>query len=382
MSESGARAKKTKGPLQGLRVVEMGAIGPVPFCGMMLADMGADVIRVDRPNTPRLAEDVTARNKRLVYADLQDARDLPAVQVLVGSADVLLEGFRPGVMERMGLGPAPCHERNSALVYGRMTGWGQTGPLASAAGHDINYIALTGALHAMGRGDEAPPPPLNLVGDYGGGAMLLAVGILAALRESQACGKGQVVDAAMVDGSALLLALFYGLKAQHKWTNRRGSNLLDGGAPHYDTYACADGKFVAIGPLEPKFFAEFCARCGLDEDFTRHQQSRAHWPLMKLRLRDMFLTKTRDEWCSLLEGTDACFAPVLDWDEAPDHPHNRSRDVFFKIGDVIQPSPAPRFSRTPSGVPEPFCTTSLDALVVEWQRAADTSTNLGGANAH
>jgi alpha-methylacyl-CoA racemase len=349
-----------------VRVVEMAGIGPGPFCGMMLADLGADVVCIERPGTARDASDVTARGKRRVEIDLQAPGGSEAALGLIGRADLLVEGFRPGVMERLGLGPTPCLRANPRLVYGRMTGWGQTGPLASAAGHDINYIALTGALHAIGRPGEAPPPPLNFVGDYGGGAMLLAVGLLAALHEARNCGRGQVVDAAMTDGAALLSSLFYGMKAAGQWSAHRGENLLDGAAHFYDTYACADGKFVAIGALEPKFFARLCELCGLDDALCASQMDRSQWPLMKLRIADVFRTRTRDEWCALLEGTDACFAPVLDWDEAPAHAHNQARGTFMTLGGVVQPAPAPRFSRTAPPPPQASRIQPLDGVLESW----------------
>jgi len=357
------------GPLEGLRVVEMAGLGPAPFCAMVLADLGADVVCIERPGTKRDATDITARGKRHVALDLQTAAGVEAVLALIVKADVLVEGFRPGVMERLGLGPKPCHKFNPKLVYGRMTGWGQTGPLAGAAGHDINYIAITGALHAIGRPGEAPPPPLNYVGDYGGGAMLLAVGVLAALHEAKFSGQGQVVDAAMTDGAALMSSLFYGLKAAGSWTVQRGDNLLDGAAHFYDTYACADGKFVSIGALEAKFFAQLCELCGLEPAFAAGQMDRSRWPLMKLRLADVFRTRTRDEWCALLEGTDACFAPVLDFDEAPQHLHNQARGTFVALQGVVQPAPAPRFSRTAPAHPVPAVRGDAAAVLQGWGAA-------------
>jgi alpha-methylacyl-CoA racemase len=350
------------GPLDGLRVVEMAGLGPGPFCGMVLADLGADVVCIERPGTRRDSTDVTARGKRHVALDLQTPEGIESALALIVKADALIEGFRPGVMERLGLGPADCHVRNPKLVYGRMTGWGQTGPLARAAGHDINYIAVTGALHAIGRPGEAPPPPLNYVGDYGGGAMVLAVGILAALHEARDSGQGQVVDAAMTDGAALLSSVFYGMKAAGKWSTQRGDNLLDGGAHFYDTYACADGKFISVGAIESKFFAQLCELCGLESEFAAGQMDRSRWPMMKLRLADVFRTRTRDEWCALLEGTDACFAPVLDFDEAPQHLHNQARGTFVTLQGVVQPAPAPRFSRTP--LPHPAAAMPVDAATI------------------
>jgi alpha-methylacyl-CoA racemase len=358
------------GPLDGVRVIEMAGIGPGPFCAMVLADLGADVVSIERPGTQRGATDVTARGKRHVAIDLQAPGGPEAALALIARADLLVEGFRPGVMERLGLGPAACHDANPRLVYGRMTGWGQTGPLAKAAGHDINYIALSGALHAVGRPGEAPPPPLNYIGDYGGGAMLLAVGLLAALHEARRSGGGQVVDAAMTDGAALLSSMFYGMKAAGDWSMQRGANLLDGGAHFYDTYACADGKFIAVGALEPKFFARLCELCGLDEAFSASQMDRSRWPLMKLRLADVFRTRTRDDWCAQLEGTDACFAPVLTWDEAPLHPHNLARGTFVDLQGVVQPAPAPRFSRTPPARPVAARAQDLTGVLDSWGAAA------------
>lgn len=362
------------GPLEGVKVVEMAGVGPAPFCGMLLADLGADVVCIERPGTQRDAADITSRGKRRVAIDLQASGASDTAMSLIAGADLLVEGFRPGVMERLGLGPAACHRVNRRLVYGRITGWGQTGPLSGAAGSDINYIALSGALQAVGRAGEPPPPPLNYVGDLGGGSMLLAVGLLAALHEANATGRGQVVDAAMTDGAALLSSMYYGMKASGAWSGRRGENLLDGGAHFYDTYACADGKFVSVGAVEPKFFARLCELCGLDADFCSAQMDRARWPLMKLRLADLFLTRTRDKWCELLEGTDACFAPVLDWDEAPAHPHNAARGTFATLQGVVQPAPAPRFSRTPARAPSASRTELLSTVLTDWGlRAAATN---------
>ena len=366
MSDTAGRGQGMAGPLQRVRVVEMAGLGPGPFCAMMLADLGADVACIERPGTERAPSDVTARGKRHLQIDLQSPAGRDAALALIARADLLVEGFRPGVMERLGLGPVPCQQANASLVYGRMTGWGQTGPLAAAAGHDINYIALTGALHAIGRPGEAPPPPLNYVGDYGGGAMLLAVGLLAALHEARRTGRGQVVDAAMTDGAALLSSLFYGMKAAGAWSSQRGDNLLDGAAHFYDTYACADGKYVAIGAIEPRLFRRLCELCGLEDAFCAAQMDRSRWPLMKLRLADMFRTRTRAEWCALLEGSDACFAPVLDWDEAPVHPHNQARGTFVAVDGVVQPAPAPRFSATPAAVPQPARAADATQVLRDW----------------
>ncbi len=344
------------GPLHGLRVIELASIGPGPMCGMLLADLGADVVRIDRleasglgvPMGPRY--DVNARSRRSVALDLKSPAGVAAALRLIGRADVLIEGWRPGVAERLGLGPADCHARHPALVYGRMTGFGQEGPLAGAAGHDINYIALSGALHAIGPAGGKPVPPLNLVGDYGGGALYLAFGVLAALFERQRSGRGQVVDAAMVDGAASLMSIFNGLQAAGAWGAPRGENLLDGGAPFYDTYETADGRHVAIGALEPKFFADLVQRLALDPKFIHRQYDRRLWPELRAALAAVLRTSTRDEWCALLEGSDACFAPVLALAEAPAHAHARARHAYVELDGVVQPGAAPRFSRS---VPEP-----------------------------
>jgi alpha-methylacyl-CoA racemase len=333
----------------------MVGIGPCPFAAMMLADMGADVIRIDRkpdlnaPNPyPMLGTkfDVMARGRRSLALDLKDPRARQLLLDLVAKADVLVEGFRPGVMERLGLGPDACLERNPRLVYGRVTGWGQTGPLSQAAGHDLNYLALSGMLHAMGRASAPPAPPLNLVGDFGGGAMMLAFGVVCAAFEAKQSGKGQVVDAAMTDGAALLGAMMYGLRAFGSWSDAREANLLDGGAPFYDCYACADGKFISIGAIEPQFYAQLLALSGIEDPQFRKQWRQADWPELKRKFADIFAARTRDEWCRLLEGTDVCFAPVLDMAEAPRHPHNAARATFVEVDGVTQPAPAPRFSRT------------------------------------
>lgn len=344
------------GPLAGLKVVELVGLGPAPFCAMLLADMGAEVIRIDRPGAggalglaPR--HDVSARGRRSLALDLKKPGAVDAVLALVERADMLIEGFRPGVMERLGLGPETCLRRNPRLVYGRMTGWGQHGPLAERAGHDIDYIALSGALHAVGSAGGGPLPPLNYVGDYGGGAMLLAFGLLCGLHEARGSGRGQVIDAAMTDGSALLSALFYGMRAAGAWRLERGGNLIDGGAPFYATYACADGKHVAVGALEPPFYAELLRRLGLTDVDAGAQMDRGRWPALRQQFAAAFAGRTRAEWCAVFEGSDACFAPVLDWDEAPRHAHNRARETFVEIDGVTQPAPAPRFSRTPAVLP-------------------------------
>jgi len=347
-------------------VVELAGIGPGPFCAMMLGNLGADVVRIARPGTAADSTDVTGRNRRSVQLDLRTNEGRDQALTLISSAELLIEGYRPGVMERLGLGPDPCLQRNPRLVYGRMTGWGQTGPLAQAAGHDINYIAITGALHATGRPDEPPVPPLNLIGDYGGGAMMLAVGLLAALLEARQSGHGQVVDAAMSDGAALLSAFVYGLKAQGRWSNARGENMLDGGAPFYDSYACADGRYIAIGAIEPQFYAELRQRCGIQDPLFDDPADASRWPLLKLKMADIFRTRTREQWCTLLEGTDACFAPVLDWDEAPQHPHHIARQTYVTVDGVLQPGPAPRFLRTPAATPQAVQELSIGDVLARW----------------
>ncbi len=370
------------GPLTGLKIVEMVGLGPAPFCAMMLADMGAEVIRIaqkPRPgadnNIPMLNTrfDVLARGRRSLALDLKQARGVAAALHLIGSADAVIEGYRPGVMERLGLGPEPCLQRNPKLIYGRMTGWGQSGPLAKAAGHDINYIALSGALHAIGRPGEPPPPPLNLVGDFGGGAMMMAFGIVCALLEARSSGKGQVIDAAMTDGAALLTAMVYGLKAHGNWIDKRGTNLLDGGAHFYDSYACADGKFIAIGAIEPQFYALLLKLCAIDDPDFHPQMDRSRWPALKQKLATLFKTKTRNQWCDLLEGSDACFAPVLDLEEAPQHPHNRARQAFIELDGVTQPAPAPRFSRTPAELSRPPAQAGEHSaeVLVDWGVSVD-----------
>jgi alpha-methylacyl-CoA racemase len=341
------------GPLKGYTIIEMAGIGPCPMAGMMLADMGAEVIRVERGTRlpPDRRKDVSFRGKQSIALDLKKPAGVEALLRLIEQADVFLEGYRPGVAERLGIGPEVCQARNRKLVYGRMTGWGQDGPLAQAAGHDINYIALTGALYAMGRQGERPVPPLNLVGDMGGGGMLLAVGVLAALLEAQRSGQGQVVDAAMIDGAAQLMWMFHGFHAAGLWNaEQRGVNLLDGGAPFYDSYETADGRYVALGPIEPQFYAELLRLSGADARQMAGQDNPRQWPQLRAELSRIFKTKTRDEWCRLLEGSDACFAPVLSMLEAPQHPHNEARGTYIEIDGVVQPAPAPRFSRTASTV--------------------------------
>jgi alpha-methylacyl-CoA racemase len=342
------------GPLQGLRVIEIEGLGPAPFCGMMLADMGAEVISVGRASSdvPRV-DRISERGKRTVALNLKHPEGVEALLAMVARADVLIEGFRPGVAERLGFGPDICHARNPRLVYGRMTGWGQTGPMAAAAGHDINYIALSGALHAIGRAGEKPVPPLNLVGDFGGGGMFLAFGVMCAVFEAQRSGKGQVVDASMVEGAATLMHMMYAMKASGAWRDERGVNILDTGAHFYDTYETADGKYVALGSIEPQFYALLLQHAGLDAAQFTPQNDAAQWPVMRDRLTAVMRSKTRDEWCALMEGTDVCFAPVLSMGEAPSHPHNRARGSFVDIEGVTQAAPAPRFSRTAPATPAP-----------------------------
>ena len=343
------------GPLSGIRVLELAGIGPGPFCGMMLADMGADLLRVDRlepvdlglPLDPKF--DVIARGRRSIALDLKDARAIEIALAIIAKADVLIEGFRPGVTERLGLGPDACLARNPRLVYGRVTGWGQDGPMAQAAGHDINYIAIAGALHAVGP-PERPAPPLNLVGDYGGGAMYLAFGIICALWERHSSGRGQVVDTAMSEGAASLMSIFYGRIAAGLWHDKRGVNILDGGAPWYNVYETADGKYVAIGAIEGRFYANLMAQLGLDRPSLPDQYDRTRWEELRASLVRVFKQKTRDEWCEALAGHDVCIAPILSMAEAPSHPHNRARGAFFESHGVVQPRPAPRFSRTPGEV--------------------------------
>jgi alpha-methylacyl-CoA racemase len=347
------------GPLAGLKVLELEAIGPAPFCGMLLADLGADVLLVDRPTDPGLgferqrASDVMLRGRRSVTLDLKSAAGIAAALELIARADALIEGFRPGVLERMGLGPDILLARNARLVIGRMTGWGQDGPLAPRAGHDIDYIALSGALHAIGNAGGRPVPPLNLVGDFGGGGMLLGFGVLAALIEAQRSGKGQVVDAAMVEGAGLLTTMFWGMAAAKQWSDRRGENVLDSGAPWYDTYETRDGRFVAIGAIESKFYAELLQRLGLSDEALPAQHDRKGWPALRARFADIVRTKTRDEWSDVFTDSDACFAPILSFAEAKAHPHNVARGAHLTVGGVDQPAPAPRFSRTPGIVRRP-----------------------------
>lgn len=338
------------GPLTGYRIVELAGIGPGPFCGMMLSDMGAEVIRVDRVSKSQSApRDVLQRNRKSIAIDLKSPEGKELVLKLVEKSDALFEGFRPGVTERLGLGPEDCMARNEKLVYGRMTGWGQSGPLSQAAGHDINYIGLAGALHAIGEPNRKPVPPLNLIGDFGGGGMLLAFGLVCALLEAQKSGKGQVVDAAMVDGAASLMAMFFSM-ADKGFINQRGTNMLDGGSHFYNTYETADGKYVCVGAIEPQFYTLLVQHSGVNAKDFEAQMDRGSWPEKRATLESIFKSKTRDEWCQIMEGTDICFAPVLSIWEAPNHPHNKHRETFIDVDGITQPAPSPRFSRTEAKV--------------------------------
>ena len=378
------------GPLSGIKVVEIAGIGPGPFCAMLLADMGADVLRVDRAqvvsggsaDSPSM--DLLNRGRRSIGVDLKQADGVETVLRLVEQADALLEGFRPGVAERLGIGPEDCMARNPKLVYGRMTGWGQDGPYAPTAGHDINYIALAGALDPIGRAGQAPVPPLNLVGDFGGGGLILAYGIACALVESKSSGQGQVVDAAMVDGAAVLTTFIHGLRAMGFWTDERGANLLDTGAHFYDVYECSDSKYVSIGSIEPQFYAELLRLTGVEGEDLPYQMDRSQWPTMKEKFAALFKTKTRDEWCQILESSpDVCFAPVLSMAEAPSHPHNQARETFVDVAGVMQPAPAPRFSRTPGAIrrPPPHAGQHTDEALADWGFSADEITKLREAGA-
>lgn len=378
------------GPLQGITIIELAGIGPGPFCAMMLADMGANVIRVDRagavrggdPDKPPL--DTLTRNRRSIGIDLKNPDGVEAVLKMVESADGLIEGFRPGVTERMGLGPDDCSARNPKLVYGRMTGWGQDGPYAMAAGHDINYISLAGALEPIGRAGEAPVPPLNLVGDFGGGGMYLAFGMVCALLEAKGSGQGQVVDAAMVDGAASLMNMFWTMKSNGLWADERGTNMLDTGAPFYDVYQCSDGTYISIGSIEPQFYAELLELSGLgaQEDLPK-QMDRAQWPAMKERVAQLFLTKTRAEWCEIMEHSDVCFAPVLSMEDATQHPHNVARQTFVEKHGMTQASPAPRFSRTEAELtrPAPHPGQHTDEVLAEFGLDAEDISKLRETNA-
>jgi alpha-methylacyl-CoA racemase len=377
------------GPLEGVRVIEIAGIGPGPFAAMMLADMGADVVRVDRaekvsggdPASPPI--DLLGRGRRSVGIDLKHPEGAGVLLRLAEQADALIEGFRPGVMERLGIGPEECMARNPRLVYGRMTGWGQEGPYADASGHDINYIALAGALEPIGRAGERPVPPLNLIGDFGGGGMFMAYGVVCALLEAGRSGRGQVVDAAMVDGAAVLTTFIHSLRAIGIWTDERGTNLLDTGAPFYDVYETADHRYVSVGSIEPQFYAELLRLSGLEGEELPGQMDRSQWSTLKERVAEVFRTKTRDEWCALMEGTDVCFAPVLSMGEAPTHPHNRQRETFVEVAGVPQPAPAPRFGRTPGAIdrPPPHFGQHTDDTLAEWGFTGDEREKLRQAGA-
>ena len=377
------------GPLAGVKVVEMVGIGPGPFCGMMLADMGASVIRVDRaervqptfPDTPPL--DLMSRGRPSIGVNLKNAEGVEATLKLIEQADALFEGFRPGVMERLGLGPDVCLGRNPGLVYGRMTGWGQEGPIAHAAGHDINYIALTGALHSIGRRGERPVPPLNLVGDFGGGGLMLAFGIVCGLIERQSSGKGQVVDAAMVDGASILMTMFHGMRHSGIFRDERGANMLDTGSHYYNTYETADGKYISLGSIEPQFYAELIRLSGLQGQELPFQNDPSKWQEMEARLAAIFRSKTRDEWCALMEGTDVCFAPVLTIGEAYEHPHNKARNAYVEVAGKLQPAPAPRFSRTPPAVSKPpsYPGQDTDSALAQWGFSSAEIASLRAAKA-
>ena len=359
------------GPLHGIKVIEMVGLGPGPLCAMMLADMGAEVIRVDRPGGNMFSgarADLLGRNRKSIAVDLKHPDGVATVLRLVARADALLEGFRPGVMERLGLGPDLCLARNRKLIYGRMTGWGQDGPLAQAAGHDINYIALAGALHGIGEKGGKPIPPLNLVGDFGGGGMFLAFGMVCGLLEAQKSGQGQVIDCSMVEGSAVLMGMFYAMHQAGMWKDERGSNMLDGASHYYNTYETADGKWVSVGAMEPQFYATLVRETGADPQLFKNQHDAQAWPQLKAELARIFKTRTRDEWCALLEGGDACFAPVLSLAEAPHHPHNVARGSFIEVDGMLHPAPAPRFSRTRPQVkhgPRPVGA-DTDQVLADW----------------
>ncbi|HEX6310465.1 MAG TPA: CaiB/BaiF CoA-transferase family protein [Acidimicrobiia bacterium] len=376
------------GPLAGVKVIEIAGIGPGPFAAMMLADMGADVIRVDRAQAvagsfDAPSKDVLMRGRRSIGVDLKQAEGAETVLRLVEQADVLIEGFRPGVAERLGIGPDDCHARNPKLVYGRMTGWGQEGPYAQAAGHDINYIALAGALAHFGREGAKPTPPINVVGDFGGGGMLLAFGVVCAVLEARSSGRGQVVDAAMVDGSAVLMTMMWAIRAMGAWDDRQGVNVLDTGAPFYDTYETADGKYVAVGSLEPQFVAELVRLTGLEGEDLPAQMDRSGWPTLRQRFTEVFKQKTRDEWCELLETTDVCFAPVLPMPEAATHPHMQARRTIVEEFGVQQPAPAPRYSRTAATIQRPpaWPGQHTDDALADWGFTGDEIAKLRDAGA-
>jgi alpha-methylacyl-CoA racemase len=387
------------GPLTGVKILEIAALGPAPFASMMLADMGAEVLRIDRTESAELLRfdradraedgggsdapslDFLSRGRRSVGLDLKSRGGVELLLKLVEVADVIIEGFRPGVMERLGAGPEVCLARNPRVIFGRMTGWGQEGPLAQAAGHDINYIALAGALEPIGRRGEKPVPPLNLVGDFGGGGMFLAYGIACALIERASSGKGQVVDAAMVDGAAALMTFFHAAQQSGWWKPERGANLLDGGAHFYDTYETSDGKYISIGAIESKFYAELIAKLGLAPEDPGTQMDRSRWGEQKERFTELIKTRTREEWCEILEGTDACFAPVLSIEEASEHPHLRARGTFVEVAGALQPGPAPRFSRTPGRIsgPPPHAGQHTDEALADWGIPLDEIARLRGS---
>jgi alpha-methylacyl-CoA racemase len=360
-----SRASRNVGPLRGLRVIELQGIGPAPFCGMLLADLGAEVISIARNSSPAdRSALISERGKLSIALNLKVPEGVEVVLKLCEQSDVLIEGFRPGVTERLGIGPEVCMAHNPRLVYGRMTGWGQTGPLSKAAGHDINYISLSGALHAIGRAGERPVPPLNLVGDFGGGAMFLAFGVMSAVFEAKRSGIGQVIDASMVEGSAALMHMMYAMNAQGQWDDARGSNLLDGAAHFYDTYETADGKYISVGALEPEFYRLLVQLTGVDAaEFSTHTV-RKHWPALRAKLAAVIKQKTRGEWCAIMEGTDACFAPVLSLSEASQHPHNQARGTFIQVAGINQPAPAPRFSRSTLSVPKAATPAGSDTQTV------------------
>ncbi len=372
------------GPLKGLKVVELAGIGPGPFCATLLADMGADVLRIDRTGESGLGlaappkYDVLTRNRRSIAVDLKKPEGVETVLKLVEQADALIEGFRPGVAERLGLGPEDCKARNPRLVYGRMTGWGQDGPISHAAGHDLNYIALSGVLNTIGRKGGPPTPPLNLVGDFGGGGMFLAFGVVSAVMEARQSGEGQVVDVSMVEGAAYLAMPFWAMTASGRWTDERGTNVLDSGAPFYDVYETKDGRYVSIASIEVKFYEELLELSGLKEEDLPAQMSREDWPSMKEKFAAVFKTKTRDEWDAIMEGSDVCYAPVLSIKEAPEHPHNKARGTFIEVDGVLQPGPAPKFSRTPTAHPSPPPKRGehTEAALAEWGFGEDAIASL------